>query len=139
MIQGLYERFELSKFVSSSTIESIKSKEKGAKDSITLFFSDIRSFTAYSEKHSPEEVVEYLNKVLSFQTEIIQNNGGDVYKYVGDEKEINACKSALEIQKEMAVNSSALYDGLSVGIGINTGEVILGMIGSESRADFTLL
>ncbi|MCD6122419.1 MAG: adenylate/guanylate cyclase domain-containing protein [Spirochaetales bacterium] len=91
--------------------------------------------------------MEYLNKVLSFQTEIIQNNGGDVDKYVGDEivaifsgseKEINACKSALDIQKEMAVNSSVLYDGLSVGIGINTGEVILGMIGSESRADFTV-
>lgn len=148
MIQGLYERFELSKFVSSSTIESIKSREKGAKDSITLFFSDIRSFTAYSEKHSPEEVVEYLNKVLSFQTDIIHNNGGDVDKYVGDEivavfsgeeKELNACRSALEIQKEMTANSLLLYDGLSVGIGINSGEVIVGMIGSESRADFTVI
>lgn len=110
MVDGLYERFQLSKFVSTSTITSIKNKEDGVKDSITLFFSDIRSFTSYSEKKTPDEVVENLNKILSFQTKIIHDNGGDVDKYVGDEivalftgedKEINACRSALQIQEEL--------------------------------------
>lgn len=148
MVDGLYERFQLSKFVSSSTIESIRNKEDGVKESITLFFSDIRSFTAYSEKKTPDEVVENLNRILSFQTGIIHENCGDVDKYVGDEivalfsgenKEINACRSALTIQKELSEKSRELYDGLTVGIGINTGEVILGMIGSEERADFTVI
>ncbi len=148
MVRGLYERFQLSKFVSSSTIDSLNSKKDGVKESITLFFSDIRSFTAYSEKKTPEEVVVNLNKILAFQTRIIHENGGDVDKYVGDEivaifsgkdKEINACRSALIIQKELNEKSTEIYDGLTVGIGINTGEVILGMIGSEERADFTVI
>ena len=89
-----------------------------------------------------------LNRILSAQTEIIHANGGDVDKYVGDEvvsiftgddQHARACRSALAIQAELAANRETLYDGLSVGIGINTGEVVLGMIGSEKRADFTVI
>jgi adenylate cyclase len=147
MVEGLYERFELSKFVSSSTIQSIRDQEKGAKEEMTLFFSDIRSFTSYSERNQAREVVNSLNRILNFQTQVIQKNGGDVDKYVGDEivaifsgrdKEEHACLSALEIQNEIMHNREQ-YKGLTVGIGINTGEVILGMIGSEKRADFTVI
>ncbi len=114
---------------------------------MTLFFSDIRSFTAFSEKNSPEAVVDSLNKILNFQTEIIHKCGGDVDKYVGDEivaifsgdeKEAHACLAALKIQIEIRQNKD-LYRGLALGIGINTGEVILGQIGSERRADFTII
>ncbi len=148
MVEGLYERFQLSKFVSTSTINSLKNKEEGVKESITLFFSDIRSFTSYSENKTPEEIVENLNKILGMQTSIIHKNGGDVDKYVGDEvvalftgdnKEVNACRSALEIQRILETKGSSDFDGLTVGIGINTGEVILGMIGSQERADFTVI
>jgi adenylate cyclase len=147
MVEGLYERFELSKFVSSSTIQSIRDGERGAKAEMTLFFSDIRSFTSYSERSQVQDVVDSLNRVLNFQTRIIQQNGGDIDKYVGDEivaifsgqgKEEHACLSALEIQNEIMHNRER-YNGLTVGIGINTGEVILGMIGSEKRADFTVI
>ena len=85
MVDGLYERFELSKFVSSATIQSIKHSNKGTKTEIAIFFSDIRGFTAFSEKLSPEAVVTHLNKILNVQTEIIQRYGGDIDKYVGDE------------------------------------------------------
>jgi adenylate cyclase len=147
MVEGLYERFELSKFVSSSTIQSIRDREKGAKEEMTLFFSDIRSFTSYSERNQAQDVVDSLNRVLNFQTQVIEKNGGDVDKYVGDEivaifsgrhKEEHACLSALEIQNEIMHNRER-YNGLTVGIGINSGEVILGMIGSEKRADFTVI
>jgi class 3 adenylate cyclase len=147
MVEGLYERFELSKFVSSSTIQSIRDQEKGAKREMTLFFSDIRSFTSFSERNEAEKVVDSLNSVLNFQTQIIQGNGGDVDKYVGDEivaifsgdrKEEHACLTALEIQNEIMHNRDR-YNGLTVGIGINTGEVILGMVGSQKRADFTVI
>lgn len=148
MVQGLYERFQLSKFVSSSTIASIQNREKGAKALMTLFFSDIRSFTSFAENKLPEEVVESLNRVLNVQTEIIHRNGGDVDKYVGDEvvalfsgddQAQKACRSALEIQHELSKASTEQYAGLEVGIGINTGEIILGMIGSEQRADYTVI
>ncbi|MBN1799593.1 MAG: adenylate/guanylate cyclase domain-containing protein [Spirochaetales bacterium] len=148
MVQGLYERFKLSKFVSSSTLQSLKTEKAGEKLPLTILFSDIRGFTSYSEKKPPEDVVESLNKMLNFQTEIITENGGDVDKYVGDEivaifttenPELSACRTALLIQKELSEKSGSAYSGLQVGIGINVGEVILGMIGSEKRADYTVI
>lgn len=147
MVEGLYERFELSKYVSSSTLASIKHSEKGTKTEIALFFSDIRGFTSFSEKVTPEVVVENLNTILTIQTEIIHRHGGDIDKYVGDEivalftgsfKEQHACLSALEIQAYAAAHPEELTH-LTVGIGVNTGEVILGMVGSEQRADFTVI
>jgi adenylate cyclase len=148
MALGLHERYELSKFVSSKTIESLTQKEKGQKASFSLLFTDIRGFTAYSEKLNPEHVVKNLNTVLSLQTDIIHEHGGDVDKYVGDEvvalfsgngSVLAACRAAVKIQREIEGHTSDLYDGLRVGIGINSGEVILGMVGSDKRADFTVI
>ena len=148
MVEGLFERFELSKFVSLSTIKSLKGDKAGQNVPVTLLFSDIRGFTSFSEDKPPETVVQYLNKVLNIQTEIIHRNGGDIDKYVGDEvvalfsgeeAEFSACRAAIMIQNTFAENSDREYGGLKVGIGINTGDVILGMIGSEKRADFTTI
>lgn len=148
MVEGLYERYELSKFVSASTIQSLKDEKKGKKVPLTILFSDIRNFTSYTEQHKPETVVEYLNRILSFQTRIIHKHKGDIDKYVGDEivalyyqnnPELSACRSALEIQKQLMDAGEEQYGKLTVGIGINTGEVILGMIGSEERADYTVI
>lgn len=148
MVEGLHERFKLSKYVSSTTLQSLKETERGKKVPVTMFFSDIRGFTNYSENHDPETVVSHLNKVLNYQTDILINRSGDVDKYVGDEivamftgekPELSACLAAYEIQKEFSEKSKDSYGGLTVGIGINTGEVILGMIGSENRADFTAI
>ena len=148
MVDGLHERFELSKYVSSSTLESLRSEKKGQKRKMTIFFSDIRAFTTHSENQKPEFIVENLNRILNIQTQIITAHGGDVDKYVGDEivalfirdnPELAACLVALKIQREFILNSRERYTGLEVGIGINSGEVILGMIGSEERADFTVV
>jgi adenylate cyclase len=148
MVEGLYERFALSKYVSTSTIESIHETESGSRKTMTLFFSDIRGFTSYTEKHTAEAVVSRLNNIISKQTEIIHKYKGDIDKYVGDEvvamfrgenAEEHACKAAVEIQEALSDSAvkKSLYDNLEVGIGINKGEVILGVIGSEKRADFT--
>ena len=148
MVEGLYERFQLSKFVSSSTLKSIQNRDRGAKVELTLFFSDVRSFTSYTERHDPEVVVGRLNALLNTQTAIIHKAGGDVDKYVGDEvfaifsgenQAERACRAAAQIQREIFGGDEARYDGLDVGIGINTGQVILGMIGSEARADYTVI
>ena len=148
MVDGLRERFQLSKFVSASTLRSLQGGEEGKKVELAILFSDVRGFTAYSEQQPPETVVMFLNRLLSIQTEIIHRNGGDVDKYVGDsvvaffsgeEKALRACTSAVEIQAELAKDRSSRYGGFSLGIGIDTGAVILGMIGSKARADFTVI
>ena len=154
MVEGLFERFELTKYGSSSTIEMIREDKEGKKVSVTLLCSDIRGFTSYTEKNPPERVVKYLNSVLNFQSEIITSFSGDINRYAGDEivamfvgerAELEACKAAIEIQRELTGPNSDLYDGLNVGIGINTGEVIQGMIahmtpmGPDRRADFTVI
>jgi adenylate cyclase len=148
MVEGLHERFMLSKYVSNSTLQSLKADKRGEKVPITLFFSDIRGFTTYSDEHLPEEVVDHLNKILNMQTKIISDFGGDVDKYVGDEivaifagenPEMTACRAAAEIREELQTNGGAEYGGLEVGFGINAGEVILGMIGSDQRADYTVI
>ena len=97
---------------------------------------------------SPEMVIEHLNHILNYQTEAILQCGGDIDKYVGDEvfavfsgpdQALKACQAALRIQREIFDRTDDRYGGLDVGIGINTGEVILGMIGSERRADHTVI
>ena len=76
MVEGLRERFELSKYVSSSTLKALKGNLEGRKVQITLLFSDIRGFTSYSENRDPETVVHHLNALLNMQTRIIQECGG---------------------------------------------------------------
>ena len=155
MVEGLYERYELSRYVSASTIKSIHSEKEGKRVNLTMFFSDIRSFTKYSEENAPETVVSNLNNILNMQTDIIHSLHGDIDKYVGDEivamftegeAAYNACKAALRIQKTLFMNEPAVMDNactdygdLKVGIGIHTGDVILGAIGSSKRADFTVI
>ncbi len=147
MVEGLHERFKLTKFVSASTIRSLKDEERTRKSRLTIFFSDIRGFTSFSEKNPPEEVVRLLNSVLNMQTDLVHANGGDVDKYVGDsvvavwageDAEAKACETAVSIQKNLAADPAA-FGGLTVGIGVTAGEVILGMIGSHRRADYTVI
>ncbi|GAK50548.1 adenylate/guanylate cyclase [Candidatus Moduliflexus flocculans] len=147
MVDGLYERFALSKYVSASTIHALRNSENGKRVDMTMFFSDIRGFTSFSEKLQPEEIVERLNHILTAQTEIIQRHGGDIDKYVGDEivalfsgddKEAHACQAALEIQTHMLLYHEE-YARITIGIGIHSGEVVLGRIGSDVRADFTVI
>ena len=148
MVDGLYERFQLSKFVSASTIRSIHGSAGGSRQAATMLFSDVRGFTAFSADHEPEIVVRHLNLLLDTQTRIVHAHGGDVDKYVGDqvfaiftgpERELAACRTAIAIQREIAREKGGTYGGLSVGIGIDTGDVVMGKIGSETRADFTVI
>jgi adenylate cyclase len=148
MIEGLYERFVLSRFVSGSTLSALTGGTEGRTEELTFLFSDIRGFTSFTETNDPAEVVATLNAMLSDQTEIIGRHGGDIDKYVGDEivavfsgsdGVTNAASAALEIQQRVATDGSRRYAGLAVGIGINFGPVIVGEVGGENRADFTAI
>jgi len=152
MIDGLKERFKLSKFVSKSTLDHVKQDDDiilgGEKKNLTVLFSDIRNFTGYSETRDPAEVLEMLNRVMTLQAEIIQKHGGDIDKFVGDElmavfegEEMvrRAADAALEIKNEMKKIYEYEKVPVYVGIGINTGEMIAGNMGSKDRIDRTVI
>ncbi len=164
MVVSVREKLEMQKFVSGSTIKMIQktvstdviSVENKAKPTerkeLTMFFSDIRGFTAMSEKIDPQDVVDILNEYLDVQTNIIHEFHGDIDKFVGDEIVaifegedmcINSIKAACEIQKRLKeMNQERRKKGLAsihVGIGINMGEVVRGSIGSRDRMDYTVI
>jgi adenylate cyclase len=152
MIDGLKERFRLSKFVSKSTLDHVKMDDDiilgGEKKTLTVLFSDIRNFTGYSETRDPVEVLEMLNRVMTLQAEIIHKHGGDIDKFVGDELMAvfegegmvhRAAEAALEIRSEMKKINIHEDVPVYVGIGINTGEMIAGNMGSSDRIDRTVI
>ncbi len=142
----------IQKTVSSNYISYDKTSKPTERRELTMFFSDIRGFTAMSEKIDPQEVVDILNQYLDVQTNIIHECGGDIDKFVGDEIVaifdgedmcIKAINAACEIQKKIALmNKERERKGLSsinIGIGINVGEVVVGSIGSHDRMDYTVI
>lgn len=155
MIGELNERMELMKFVSQGTVSAIRRAESsgvarmGERRTLTVLFSDIRGYTAFSENHAPEVVVEMLNLYLDSQTTSIRTYQGDVDKFVGDAvvaifdgpgMEQRAVDCGLEIQVKMAALLAEHPDwNLTLGIGIAAGEVVLGAMGAQDRMDFTVL
>lgn len=139
-------------YISMSTLQHADKDSKRSTTSrdLCFLFTDIRNFTSLCEGMQPRKVVELLNQYLDLETEIILQNGGDIDKYVGDEvmaffagpkKEYNACKAAMEIRAAMREQQElSLSDGstfVTIGIGINSGKVVFGSVGSKTRKDFT--
>jgi len=128
----------------------------GEKRHATFLFTDVRGFTSMSETLPPEQVTYIMNKALTAQQSAVQNNGGMVDKYIGDAMmaifnapldqdfhQIRAVETALEIQRNMIdLNVELKEQGLPeivIGIGIHTGEAVIGNMGSESRFDYTAI
>jgi adenylate cyclase len=155
MVVGLNERFQLAKFVSSGTLTAIKSADQegvrlgGERRLVTMVFCDIRGYTAFAERHDPETVVQVLNLYFQNLSELVVGHGGDIDKYVGDQivavfqgeqMVANGVRCALAMQGKTAMLAAENPDWhLAVGIGINTGEVIMGAMGSRERMDYTVL
>ncbi len=151
MIQDLRTKFHLEKFVSKSTAQAARTggvettSDGGERREATILFSDIRGFTAYSESVSAEEVVRMLNRLLKAQTDVVHEHGGDVDKFVGDElmaifegPDANVRATSCALGMLDAIHLVRETD-LQVGIGIATGEVVIGAIGHEDRLDFTAI
>lgn len=138
-------------YISNSTLKAAdRDKPSSEKKDLCFIFTDIRGFTTLCEGHKPEEIVEMLNHYLEIQSSIILDNYGDIDKFVGDEimgtfegpdKELNACRASIAIRQAMAQEKEiallAKKNVVSIGIGINTGEVIFGSVGAKDRMDFT--
>jgi class 3 adenylate cyclase len=156
MMVYLRERLHLMKYVGSHTQAMVSSRSHGemgqeelggSRVSMAVLFSDIRGFTAYSEREEPENIVAMLNACLGLQSAIVQKFGGSIDKFVGDELMAlfsgddgvaHAIACAGEIQQAMQKQFTVGYN-LSIGIGINYGPMVLGNIGAEHRMDYTVI
>ena len=119
---------------------------------VTILFSDIRGFTEISEKIKPDEVVSLLNEYYTKMIEIIFKYNGTLDKIVGDELMVvfgaplkiknapnAALETAIEMQKQLIEFNKKSMISIKIGIGINSGKVISGNIGSEVRSDYTVI
>ena len=120
----------------------------GEKRVCTYLFTDVRGFTAMSENMDPERVTQIMNRALTIQSDAVKKYGGMVDKYIGDammaifnapldlrDHEKAAVLCAQEIQKEFRESDI----GVSIGIGLNTGEAVIGNLGSSTRFDYTAI
>ena len=120
----------------------------GERKYCTMLFTDVRGFTNLSEQLQPEEVTELMNKTLTIQANAVKKYGGMVDKYIGDAMmaifnapmdldmhEDRAILAAIEIKEKMQEANL----GIEIGIGINSGIVMLGNCGSEDRFDYTAI
>jgi adenylate cyclase len=128
----------------------------GSKKTVTVFFSDVRDFTKFSEGHTPEQVVEMLNEYFQIMVGIINKNGGIVDKFIGDaimavwgapngstRDPQNAIRASLEMRQALAeLNARRAARGhvpIKIGMGVHRGEAISGTIGSSERMEYTVI
>lgn len=151
-----YSRF-LPEYVVKQMLENPESfKLGGVTQTITVLFADIRGFTRISEHAAPEQIVQLLNRYFSAMTDIIFAHGGTLDKYLGDglmalfgaptvtpKDAANAIAAAVAMQRRMlSINDELRAEGfpeIGIGIGLHTGEVIVGYIGSERRSEYTAI
>jgi adenylate cyclase len=165
MAQKLEERERLkqgfTRYVSQQILEKILASDtplklEGERRKVTILFSDIRNFTHLAESLSPEKVVSLLNEYLSIMLDIIFKHQGTLDKFLGDgmmvefgallpdeKQELHAIEAAIEMQNELK-NLRARWEKenkppIQIGIGIHTGTVIVGNIGSEQRMEYTAI
>ena len=155
-IRKLFERYVPEKVVSEILERADEHLFSGEKRSASILSLDIRHFTPFAEKHKPEDVVEALNKFFSAVSRIIINRGGIVDKFVGDgvlavfgaptsldDHALCAVSAALDIRKCLGDFNGWLKDrmgeNLAIGIGINSGEVVAGNVGSTEKMEYTVV
>ncbi|NIA15591.1 MAG: GAF domain-containing protein [Nitrospiraceae bacterium] len=161
MIDAERTRGSLSRFLSPAIVDEVMRSDSslelgGSKRTVTTLFCDIRGFTPIAEQMPAVELVELLNEHFTAMTEIVFGFDGTLDKYVGDEimavfgapleLEDDAChgvRAALAFQARNAeLNEQRRKDGrpeLHLGIGINSGDVIAGCVGSPMKLDFTVM
>jgi class 3 adenylate cyclase len=154
-------RNALSRYVSAPVAEMVLRENlletgEGRRERVTVLFSDIRGFTKLSETMPPESVVSLLNRYFSRMVRVVFLHEGMLDKYIGDgmmvifgapvqcdDHALHAVHAALEMRQELEkLNEELESQGqkpLSIGIGIHTGECVIGNIGTEQRLDYTAI
>jgi len=154
-------RNRLSRYVSSNLVEKLINSRDGAlieteRREVTVLFVDIRSFTTIAERMSADDVVLMLNQYFGVMVDIIFKNNGLLDKFVGDQliavfglveatgnAPENAIRTAIEMQEAaeemMKERKKFNQEFFEIGIGINTGNAIIGNIGPSNRLDYTVI
>ena len=154
-------RDTFSRFLSQQVMEQILSNTdlrslRSARRDVTVLFADIRDFTAFAEQQQPEQVVDVLNEYFDVMVHVLFEHQGTLDKFLGDgllalfgaplaqpDHPQRAVRAALDIQRAATtLNTTRHRRGqptLHLGIGINSGEAIVGNIGSEKRMEYTVI
>ena len=128
----------------------------GEERKVTVLFSSIKNLGDFSEKFSPEEMVEFLNNYFSKMAEIVINNDGTLDKYIGDnvmafwgapveveDQVFKACEASIKMKEAVEELNNQLnlreLPGIVINIGINTGTVVVGNVGSEKQTNYTVM
>jgi adenylate cyclase len=139
--------------------EALKNPEKltlGEKREMTVMFSDIRGFTTLSERMLPEKLASFINGYLSPMTQIVFDEKGTLDKYIGDavmafwnapleqaDHALRACRAAIAMLAALDVLKARWraegFPEFDIGIGLNTGPMVVGNMGSDVRVDYTVL
>ncbi len=147
-----YEKFvprQFLEFLEKTDITKIELGDQTEKN-MTILFSDIRNFTALSEKMRPEENFKFINSYLSYMGPQVRKNNGFIDKYIGDAimalfpmKAEDGLSAAIDMQKELRVYNKYRiknnHDPISIGIGLHTGKLMLGIIGEIERMEGTVI
>ena len=157
MVKDMFSRY-LSKDIMNHLMESPELVNLGGSlKTATVFFADIRGYTAFSETQEPENIIEILNEYFSEAVGIVINSGGYIDKFIGDcimaawgvplsnehEDAIKAVRCAVDIQKLVASKDRKFFKGtaqsLKIGIGMHTGPLVAGNLGSSRRMDYSMI
>jgi len=157
-------RFTFSRFVPEEVVDEVLAHGEdelqlgGVRRESTILFSDLRGFTSFAETREPADVVEILNRYLSEMTDAIMDHGGTLVAYMGDgimaafgapiEQPDHADRAIAAAREMLYVRLPAFSDwmrtngrgeGFQMGIGLNSGEVMSGQVGSERRLEYTTI
>jgi adenylate cyclase len=154
-------RAVFSQYVSRTIVDRIlaepaRAKLGGERKELTVLFSDIRGFSAFAEGMGPETLASFLGEYLTPMTDLVLESGGTLDKYIGDavmaiwaapidipDHAARACEVALRMHEALVdLNKKWQAEGkpkIAIGIGINTGPMAVGNMGSAARFDYTVL
>ena len=155
-IRGAFQYYLTSSVINEMLKDPDKLKLGGDKKDLTVLFSDIRGFTTISEKMTPEELVALLNEYLTTMTNQVFHHDGLLDKYMGDaimavfgapldqpDHALRGCRTALammeelrKLQEKWKAEGRPVFD---IGVGLNSGDMVVGNMGSEMRFDYTVM
>ncbi len=155
-IRGAFQYYLTASVINEMLKDPTKLKLGGDKKDLTVLFSDIRGFTTISEKLSPEDLVHLLNEYLTEMTNVVFKYDGLLDKYMGDaimavfgapldqpDHAARACRTAIDMMEELKKLQKKWEDEgrpvLDIGVGVNSGDMVVGNMGSEMRFDYTVM
>lgn len=155
-VRGAFQYYLTASVVNEILKDPSKLKLGGDKKNLSVIFSDIRGFTSIAEKLTPEELVNLLNEYLTAMTDVVFKYDGLLDKYIGDaimavfgapldqpDHALRACRTAVDMMSELRrLREKWAAEGrpdVNIGVGINTGDMVVGNMGSQMRFDYTVM